>query len=74
MAGAAVQWRELVANIEGLAKHAKPDELEAARMILHDYIGEVPVVENTARSLRPRQSEQRRGSKVGARRGLDRFR
>jgi hypothetical protein len=48
MTGAADQWRELVTNIEGLAKHAKPDELEAARMILHDYVGEVSVVEDAA--------------------------
>lgn len=45
----------------GLAKYAKPDELEAARMILHDYIGEVSVVEDAAGVYGARQNEQRRG-------------
>jgi hypothetical protein len=46
MTGATDQWRELVTNLERLSKYAQPDELESARTILHDYIGEVSVVED----------------------------
>ena len=45
MTGAADQWRELVTNLENLSAYAKPDEMETARALLHDYIGEVSVVE-----------------------------
>jgi hypothetical protein len=34
-------------NLESLGKYAKPDELETARMILLDYMGEVAVTEDT---------------------------
>ena len=44
--GAADQWRELVANRENLGTYARPDEMEIARTIIHDYIGEVSVVED----------------------------
>jgi len=40
--GAADQWRELVANLE----YARPDEMEIARAVIHDYIGQVSVVED----------------------------
>ena len=40
------QWRELVANLEHLGKYARPDEMEVARAVIHDYIGEVSVVED----------------------------
>lgn len=48
MAGAADQWRDLVANLDQIGKYAQPDELELARTIVHDYIGEVSVVEDVA--------------------------
>ena len=44
--GAAEQRRELVANLENLAKYARPDEMEIARAVIHDYVGEVSVVED----------------------------
>ena len=44
--GAADQRRELVANLENLGKYARPDEMEIARAVIHDYIGEVLVVED----------------------------
>ena len=44
--GAADQWRELVAKLENLGKYARPDEMEVARAVIHDYIGEVSVVED----------------------------
>jgi hypothetical protein len=47
-AGAADQWRELVANLENLSKYARPDEMEIARAVIHDYIGEVSVVEDAS--------------------------
>lgn len=48
MTGAADQWRRLVTNLQRLGKYAKPDELETAHMIQHEYIGEVSVVEDAA--------------------------
>lgn len=44
--GAADQWHELVTNLENLGKYARPDEMEIARTVIHDYIGEVSVVED----------------------------
>ena len=45
LTGAADQWRELVGNLERLNRYATPDEMEAARVMLRDYIGEIAVTE-----------------------------
>ena len=38
----------LVTNLENLGKYARPDEMEIARAVIHDYIGEVSVVEDAS--------------------------
>jgi site-specific DNA recombinase len=47
LTGASDQWRELVTNLEHLGKYARPDEMELARAVIHDYIGEVSVIEDS---------------------------
>jgi len=47
-AGAADQWRETRGEPENLGTYAKPDEMEIARGVIHDYIGEVSVVEDAS--------------------------
>ena len=59
--GAAAQWREIVSNLERLADYSTPDELETARTLLADYIGEVSVVERPGRRRRLREAQRRRG-------------
>jgi hypothetical protein len=43
--GAAEEWRRIVANLAWLGDVSTPDELEEARTLLADLIGEVAVVE-----------------------------
>ncbi len=43
--GAADKWREIVNNLENLREYAKPDEMETARGLLREIIGEVIVKE-----------------------------
>ena len=43
--GGAEQWTEIAANLARIGDKMTPDELEAARAIVHGYIGEVSVVE-----------------------------
>ena len=40
-----VKWREIVSNLENLREYAKPDEMETARGLLREIIGEVIVKE-----------------------------
>jgi hypothetical protein len=43
--GGVEQWTEIAANLARIGDKMTPDELETAREIVHDYIGEVSVVE-----------------------------
>lgn len=46
--GADKKWREIVGDLENLKDYAKPDEVERARSLLREIIGEVEIREEPA--------------------------
>ena len=45
LAGASDEWKKIVMNLENLRLYAQPDEIETARGLLREIIGEVEVRE-----------------------------
>ena len=47
ISGAADKWQEIVSDLENLRNYAEPDEVETARGLLREIIGEVEIREET---------------------------
>ena len=67
--GGAEAWTEIVASLAQVGDKMTPDELEAAREIVHGYVGELSVVEKGDGVFGYTRLKSRAGYKSGAQSG-----